>query len=422
MMENILFYVHGSLLLLYGTLLTGAFAGINFKISKNRRQFLVMFLVCGALQMITYALFQEDTVKKLYPLITHLPLLLFLCLKYHKKFATALTSIVTAYLFCQPANWFGILMFNITKSKALEYSVRSCVLIIVAFVALRYLTPYLARIYNKDTRSVYIFSIMPIAYYIFDYAIMVYTNIWLHNSRVVIEFLPFFFGIIYMIFAILYCSENEEKTHAQHKAEIVRITAEQQRKEIEAIKHNEKEMRILHHDMRLFLSSLSVCIEQNDTKKAKEMLASYTSHIENTRFQHFCNVDTINYVLSDFAGKCKANHITFIHKVALEDLQVDIDIFASILSNALDNALNAQKILPESSRRINLTLKTSCGKILLCVENPISQNPVFESGLPISTKEGHGYGTQSICYMTERLNGKYQFTVQDNVFVTKVII
>lgn len=42
------------------------------------------------------------------------------------------------------------------------------------------------------------------------------------------------------------------------------------------------------------------------------------------------------------------------------------------------------------------------------LENPLSQNPVFENGLPISTKEGHGYGTQSICYMIERLNGKYQ--------------
>lgn len=83
-----------------------------------------------------------------------------------------------------------------------------------------------------------------------------------------------------MVFGILYCSENEEKVIAQHKAELIRISAEQQNKKIETIQRNEKEIRILHHDMRLFLSSLTVCLEQGDTDKAKEMLASYTSHIE----------------------------------------------------------------------------------------------------------------------------------------------
>ena len=99
-------------------------------------------------------------------------------------------------------------------------------------------------------------------YYIFDYTTMIYTDLWISNNRIVAEFLPFFLGIIYMVFGVLYCSENEEKILAEHKADIIRIVAEQQKKEIESIKHNEKTIRILHHDMRLFLSSLSVCLEQ----------------------------------------------------------------------------------------------------------------------------------------------------------------
>ena len=267
-----------------------------------------------------------------------------------------------------------------------------------------------------------IFGMIPFIYYVFDYSTMIYTDLWVSNNRIVAEFLPFFLGIIYMVFGILYCSENEEKVIAQHKAELIRISAEQQNKKIETIQRNEKEIRILHHDMRLFLCSLTVCLEQGDTDKAKEMLASYTSHIENTRMQHFCNNDTLNYVLSDFAAKCKLNSIEFIHRVELAELKVDINMFASILSNSLDNALNAQKNLAESSQKVNLLLKTANGKLLLSVENPISKKPIFENGLPVSNKEGHGYGTQSICYTTERLNGKYQFSVQANTFITKIII
>jgi hypothetical protein len=67
-------------------------------------------------------------------------------------------------------------------------------------------------------------------------------------------------------------------------------------------------------------------------------------------------------------------------------------------------------------------LKSSQGKLLLSVKNPIQKKPVFSDGLPITNQDGHGYGTQSIRYMTERLGGNCQFNAQDNVFITRVII
>lgn len=422
MMENSLFFIHGTILLLFGTFLSGAFSGIKFKNFENIWNFLLIGAACGVLQLTTYLLFQEEAVKELYPFNTHLPLIVFLCLKYKKRPATSLVSVFTAYLFCQPANWFGILALHLTHSAVFEYAARCVSLLIVGFFTLRYLSPYFARIYEKDSRSVYVFGIMPIVYYVFDYATMIYTDLWLNNNRIVAEFLPLFCGVIYMIFAILYCSENEEKVIAQHKAELLRITAEQQTKKIEAIKRNEKEIRILHHDMRLFLNSLSVCLEENDLEKAKKMLSAYASSIENTRIQRFCNVDNINYVLSDFSAKCRAKHITFLPKVEVEEFLTDANLFALVLSNSLDNALNAQMELPESSRKVNMTLKTSRGKLLLSVENPVLHSPLFEHGMPVTTREGHGYGTQSIAYTTERLGGKCQFTVQDHIFTTRIII
>lgn len=422
MIENLLLVVHGTLLLLFGAFLSGAFAGIRLTVPANIKRFLSICALCGIIQITICILFNEAAVWKLYPIITHFPLMLFLCIVYHKKLATSLASVFTAYLFCQPVKWFGVLTFSITENVIAEYLVRICSIMIVFFITLKYLASFFAKIYNKDSRSIYIFSMMPTIYYVFDYITMVYTDLWLNNNRIVAEFLPFFLGIMYMVFCILYCSENEEKIIAEHKADIIRITAEQQTKEIEAIKRNEHEIRLLRHDMRLFLSSLTVSLELGESDKAKEMLSSYFSRIENTRMEHFCNIDTIDYVLVDFAAKCKSNHIDFIHTIEIADFELDKNLFASILSNSLDNALNAQKDLPESSRMVKLMLKTANHKLLLSVENPISQKPVFSDGLPVSQKKGHGYGTQSIRYMTERLNGKCQFTVQDNIFIMKVII
>ena len=263
--------------------------------------FLALCAFIGVLQLITLFAFGEESEWKLYPLSTHLPLALFLCIVYKKRLETVLATILTAYLFCQPVKWFGVLAYYLSHSETIEYIA------------------------------------------------IVYTDLWIDNNRVVAEFLPLMLVFIYMTVTILYSNEVEEKMYSEHKASIIRITSEQQKKEIEAIRRNE-------------------------------------------------------------------------HDVEIDNLTIDVNMFSSILSNALDNALDAQKTLPEVNKYIRLMLKTSGGKILLSVKNPVSEPPYFVDGLPVSKREGHGYGTQSIRYMTERLNVKWQFSVKNNTFTLKVII
>ena len=133
-------------------------------------------------------------------------------------------------------------------------------------------------------------------------------------------------------------------------------------------------------------------------------------------------MDTLNYVLSDYAEKCRNAQIPFTYAVELEALPVDEVYFSSIVSNALDNALNAQMKIPAERRNIKLLLKNSGGKLLFSVKNPVSGPVAFADGLPVSDKKGHGYGTQSIRYLTERLGGNCQFTVQDGMFVLRVVL
>ena len=421
MLETILFLIHAALLLLFGAYLSVAFAGISFN-RENLINVFILCIFCGILQIVAYLSLPKDTLWEIYPLITHLPLILFLYIRYHKKLISALVSVFTAYLWCQPAKWFGVLVYYFTKNTVAEYLIKFIVMGVVAFVTLKYLAGYLAVIYNKDTKSVCIFGIMPTVYYIFDYATMIYTDLWLDNNRVVAEFLPFFLGITYTIFCFMYYKEYEQKLNIERREQLIRITVDAQVKEIEAVKRSEQEIRILRHDMRLLLSNLAVCIENDNSDKALEIITSYASHIEGTKLEHFCKNDTVNYVLSNFAAKCSSSDVRFIYTVELDELMVDEILFSSILSNALDNALNAQKDLSVSMRSIHLMLKSAHGKLLLSVENPISKKPLFSDGLPITNKEGHGYGSQSIRYITEYLGGNCQFSTQDNNFILRIII
>ena len=55
-------------------------------------------------------------------------------------------------------------------------------------------------------------------------------------------------------------------------------------------------------------------------------------------------------------------------------------------------------------------------KLLLSATNPVAEKPAFSDGLPVTPKEGHGYGSQSIRYMTERLGGNCQFSMNKDLF------
>lgn len=421
MLEKIFMLLYGTFVLIFGVTLTAAFAGIR-GIRKNSLILLGLCLFCGGLQLAATFAFSEKTVWELYPLITHLPLILLLCFFYRKTLVTALAATCTAYLCCQPSKWFGVLVHQLTNSRIAESCARILCLILVGYVAITCIASCLSDIYNKDRRSVLIFGIVPIVYYVFDYVTAVFTDLWTSSNQVVAEFLPFFLSVMYMIFCFVYYKEYEQKADALRKEQIVRISLEQQSKEIHAVKRSEQEIRLLRHDMRMLLSSVAVSIENRDLDTARELVAAHIEHIEGTRLQHFCENDTVNYVLSDYAAKCKAGGVDLIHTIQMDTLPVDDISFCSILSNALDNALNAQMLLGKGKRYIKLMIKSSDGKLLVSVKNPVGQKVVFADGLPVAGRRGHGYGTQSIRFMTERLGGNCQFSVQDDVFILRIVL
>ena len=131
---------------------------------------------------------------------------------------------------------------------------------------------------------------------------------------------------------------------------------------------------------------------------------------------------TINYILSDFAARCEELHTNFLYQVELGALSCDEIMFSTIVSNALDNALNAQKNLPEKDRKVKVLLKTHNNKTLFSVTNPCKSSPLFTDGIPVSQSPGHGYGSQSIAYLAESMGGTCQFTSEGTNFTVRVLI
>lgn len=421
MMENLLYYGHYGLLLLFGIIMSVIFAGIRLDL-KVLLHMLAIFLLSAVMQLILLARLGEDAVWKLYPLITHIPIIVLLVLTYRRRISTALAAVTTAYLCCQIAKWLGLLAYSLTRDSFAELMVRIVILVQSFFLVRHYLAGSVSKIYTKDDKSVWIFGLVPLVYYLFDYITGIYTELLHSHHQTTVEFLPFVLCLTHLIFCSVYYKEYEQKADLERKDQMIHFTVEQQARELAALKRSYQELRILRHDMRLLLNNLTICMDTEDKETARKLIEGHLEAINHTVVIRYCQNDAVNYVLSDLSARCREQNVKLQVTVQIGQDLPDEAMFCSILANAFDNALNAQKQLPEEKRSIRLMLKTANGKLLLSLKNACAKPPVFVEGLPVSNQPGHGYGTQSIRYLTERLGGNCRFSVEEDTFILRIIL
>ena len=95
---------------------------------------------------------------------------------------------------------------------------------------------------------------------------------------------------------------------------------------------------------------------------------------------------------------------------------------AIVLANALENAIHANLALPPEKRVIRCRM-VSTPSVMLEISNPCTGNVSFDdSGLPISPKEGHGLGVQSICAFCGKNGAVCQFDLTDGWFRLRLVL
>ena len=186
--EMILWAIHHATTLLFGVFASAALCGIEI----NRRHALELVLVgvvTGAAFSIANAVGGELFARQVYPLVVHLPLVIYLCARYRLSPLLAVLGITSAYLSCQFSNWMGIAAFAATDSQIAYYLARIATTLAVFAVLLHWAGDIGPRLAIKSTTELGILLILPLVYYVFDYATNVYTTLFHSGSVVTVEFL-----------------------------------------------------------------------------------------------------------------------------------------------------------------------------------------------------------------------------------------
>lgn len=99
----------------------------------------------------------------------------------------------------------------------------------------------------------------------------------------------------------------------------------------------------------------------------------------------------------------------------------DIDI-TTIVSNVLDNAIEAVSELPEEKRNILFIIKEKMNCLVIHAENPY-KNIEQSKNRFLSTKNGHlGIGLKNIESVVNKYNGIFSVDISDENFVNLITI
>ena len=396
--EMVLWAIHHATTLLFGVFASAALCGVEI----NRRHALELVLVgivTGAAFSIANVVGGELFARQVYPLAVHLPLIVYLCARYRLSPLLAALGITSAYLSCQFSNWMGIAAFAATDSQIAYYLARIATTLAVFAVLLHWAGDIGPRLAIKSTTELGILLILPLVYYVFDYATNVYTTLFHSGSVVTVEFLAFALCAFYLMFLAVYLREYEEKETAERERWMLETRDSAAIKELEAWRQSGRELSILRHDMRHFLRGLAALIEEGHTDEALKRIDELCEAGDRTAVRRFCANETVNIALSSFNSDINRNGIT-----------------------ANLRAITAASAAPQGKRFVDFDLRLEDGQLLLLVSNTFDRAPRMVDGMPVTRHAGHGFGTKSIKLAVERMNGNCQFRINGDRFELRAVM
>lgn len=190
---------------------------------------------------------------------------------------------------------------------------------------------------------------------------------------------------------------------------------------------NNEKVRKLRHDMKNHLANIRSLIDNGKIAAAVTLLDNTAENVNNAKAEM---IDTgnsfVDAIILSKTAVCREKNIDFSCSVQpLENIKIDAVDLSSLLSNLLDNAMEAAAQTTEPF--VRLTIIKYNAYYTICVENSYKGKKFLKEnmGVLISTKSDkalHGYGTQIISDIAQKYDGNYTWEAQENRFISTVIM
>lgn len=246
-----------------------------------------------------------------------------------------------------------------------------------------------------------------------------FSLIW-QKTFLILDMLMFIANIIVlkMIFHI------NQQNHYEMENALLYMQITQQEKRIREEEKNYREVQLLRHDLKRYLVTYRQLLQEGKYEVIEADIDKILGKRLNTNHCVYTENTILNAVICEKMEQCSIKIIKIEVQVNA-DKDMDSIEYGVVLSNLLDNAIEAEEQEKEENRYICLNIGVEQNMIHLVVSNYISESVLQNNALLETSKKNkqlHGIGLRGVKEFVNNKEGEIEIFEENHMFVVHICV
>ncbi len=298
------------------------------------------------------------------------------------------------------------------------------ILIVISRISSKKRNNVTADMSNKEWIQFLIFPIFTIC------AVMLMVNSVMksYHSDIVPVYYIIAIGLIVLNLVVFHLiSEILEHSRKMKEAQILRQQSIGQVELYNSMRENYNIQRQRTHEYKNQIVCMDMLMKKKDYSKLEDYIGNISDKLDAQLDMVDTNNDVVNAILNAKYYEAIKNDVLFVLKINdLSDIKVSDEDIVTILSNLLDNAIEAAKQCDVGKRTVKIKLLSEDDVLSIAVTNAYKTEPMLtEDGYIRTTKnnkEEHGWGIRNIVATLEKYDAEYIIDYKNGEFVFSIMM
>lgn len=245
---------------------------------------------------------------------------------------------------------------------------------------------------------------------------------------IILSRLILFVGLIVLNLVVFHLiSEILENSRNMKEAEALRQQSIGQLELYNSMRENYNIQRQRTHEYKNQIVCMDMLMKKKDYSKLEDYIGNISDGLDAQLDMVDTNNDVVNAIFNAKYYEAIKNDVLVVLKINdLSDIKISDNDIVTILSNLLDNAIEAAKQCDIGKRIVKIKMLYEDAVLSIAVSNSYKAEPVLtEDGYIRTTKkdrEEHGWGMRNVVATLEKYNAEYIIDYKNGEFVFSIIM
>lgn len=229
--------------------------------------------------------------------------------------------------------------------------------------------------------------------------------------------------VLSLITIIVLLINSISKKHYEQTSELLEDKMRSQLKYYVMLDEKDTEMRKFRHDFRKHMMCVISMLEEESFSDAENYIRNLTDKFNETVPLYKTGNYIADSILSDKAQECKDKGVSFKFTGVIPEKNLNPLELCTILSNSLENAIEACVKVSESSPQIRMASDFKNNYWYMKIANTSDSDIEIKNNNVLTTKSdslNHGFGLQNIKDVVNKHKGEFKIAQIDGEFTLEI--